>query len=84
MVSEWQKKYEIEARELIRKSREEYKHMVKMSNITASQRCECGFHTTDEKLRFCKNCRRSFCHEHGDMEKSVCHKCGELNGKEKI
>ncbi len=82
MVSEWQKKYEIEAKRLIREEKEKYSNAVRMSNITASKRCECGFHSTSEKLRFCRHCKRSFCVEHGDFENLICDKCNESNGKE--
>lgn len=83
MVSEWQRKYEIEAKRLIRKEREDYKNSVRMSGVNALKRCECGFHTTKEKLRFCKHCKRSFCIEHGNFKSLICNRCDELNGKEK-
>ena len=84
MVSEWQKKYENEARDLIKKEIQEYSNTVRIGNVTtALKRCECGFHTTEEKLRFCKHCKRSFCGEHGDFKNLICHKCDECNGKEK-
>jgi len=78
MVSEWQKSYEEEARELIKKAQEEYKEMVRMSNIVASKLCEVGSHTTDSTLRFCKYCKRSFCAKHGDIKKAICDECAEL------
>ena len=78
MVSDWQKDYESEAKGIIKKSVEEYDDMVRMSNITAAKMCECGIHQTENKLRFCKHCKRSFCREHGDMDKSVCDECDDL------
>ncbi len=78
MVSEWQKNYETEAKEIIKKSVEEYEDMVRMSNIAAAKFCECGSHHTEFKLRFCKRCKKSFCKEHGDLKKGICYECERL------
>lgn len=80
MVSEWQKNYENEAKEIIRDSVKEYEFMVHMSNIVAQKLCEVGNHHTERKLRFCKFCKRSFCSEHGDIKKGICDSCLEIHG----
>jgi len=78
MVSRWQKNYEDEAKELIRRSVREYNETVRMSNIITKKLCEVGDHKTEGKLKFCKYCKRSFCKIHGDLKKGVCNACLEI------
>ena len=75
---EWQKSFMDEARQIVKQSKEDYNHMVKMSNVVAAKMCEVGVHQTDDKLCFCNQCKRSFCEKHGNFEKKICAHCQEL------
>ena len=79
MVSQWQKDYEEEAKNLIKNSMNEYKEGIKKVRIIEEGLCEVGMHTTQNKIGFCKRCKRSFCKEHGDIDENVCIECQERN-----
>lgn len=74
-MDEWSKNYKEEAVQLIRQHQEDYKEMVRMSNLVAAKTCEFANHTADSKISFCKNCKRSFCIRHGDPKKLFCNDC---------
>ena len=77
-VNDWQKNYKEEARQIIRNSKEEYQEGIRQSNLIGSGFCEVGVHQTKLKIHFCRNCKRSFCAEHGYADKHTCKECFEL------
>ncbi len=80
MVSEWQKNYENEAKEVIKQSVKDYEFMIHMSNVVSEKLCEVGNHIARGPLRFCKYCKKSFCSEHGDIKRGICNVCIESHG----
>ena len=78
MTSQWQKNYKKEAKDIIRISVEEYKRNIKKIEVIEQKFCEVGAHNTQNTLRFCIYCKRSFCKEHGDLEKGICYECKKL------
>lgn len=75
MVSQWQKDYEKEAKGIIKNSVKEYEENIRRIRIVEQRLCEVGMHNTQNKLRFCRYCKRSFCKEHGDIKEGVCFDC---------
>ena len=71
----WSQNYKEEAVQLIKQHKEDYKDMVRMSNVVAAKQCELGKHTSDSRISFCKHCKKSFCTKHGDAKKLLCESC---------
>ena len=71
----WSQNYKEEAIQQIKQNKEHYKDMVRMSNVVAAKQCECGNHTADSRISFCKACKTSFCMKHGDSKKLLCESC---------
>jgi hypothetical protein len=74
-MDEWSQNYKEEAVQIIKQHKEDYKDMVRMSNVVAARMCETGNHTADSKISFCKKCKRSFCIKHGNPKKLICNNC---------